>query len=362
MHTPPLAQKRGQDSFPARWAPLLVCVAALVTLGETAAVAQPLRVCCSVPDLASLVEAVGGEQVSASSFAKGTEDAHFVEAKPSLVKALNRADLLVLVGLGLEDGWSPVLLQSARNPAVLQGAAGHLDASKAIQPLERASGVIDRSLGDVHAGGNPHYLLDPICGLQVARLIRDKLSSLRPDQAAYFDQRYQAFRQRAHVLLVGEQLAKKYKPDDIPKLALLFERGKLADYLKTQGEDGQLGGWLGQMLPFHGTKAVDDHNLWPYFSRRFGLSILAHMEPKPGIPPTMQHLGVVAEQMRTQRVPVILANPYYDPRHAQFLASNTGAKVVNAAHQVGSRTGTDDYLSLIDYDVRQVVAALQAKP
>jgi ABC-type Zn uptake system ZnuABC Zn-binding protein ZnuA len=324
----------------------------------TAAHAQGLQVCCSVPDLASLVKAVGGDNVSVTAFAKGTEDPHFIEAKPSFVKSLNQANLLVMLGLEMEAGWSPVVLQSARNQAVLPGAAGYLDASTAIRPLEVPTGVIDRSMGDVHAGGNPHYLLDPICGMQVARLIRDKLSELRPDQKAYFDQRYEEFCRRMGEMLVGEQLAKKYKLDDIPKLCLLFEHGKLEPYLKSQHEESLLGGWLGMMLPYYGTKAVDDHNMWPYFARRFGLRVVAHMEPKPGVPPTTQHLGTVAQQMRAEQVRLVLANPYYDPGHAQFLASNAGAKIANVAHQVGSRPGTDDYLSMVDYNVRQLVAAL----
>jgi ABC-type Zn uptake system ZnuABC Zn-binding protein ZnuA len=296
--------------------------------------------------------------VSVTAFAKGTEDPHFIEAKPSFVKSLSQANLLVMLGLGMEVGWSPVVLQSARNQAVNFGSAGYLDASTAIRPLEVPTGVIDRSMGDVHAGGNPHYLLDPICGMQVGRLIRDKLSELRPNQKVYFDQRYEAFCRRTGELLVGEPLAKKYKRDDIPKLALLFEYGKLEPYLKSQNEDALLGGWLGMMLPYYGTKAVDDHNMWPYFARRFGLRVVAHMEPKPGVPPTTRHLGTVSQQMRAEQVHLILANPYYDPRHAQFLASSTGAKIVNVAHQVGSRPGTDDYLSMVDYNVRQVVTAL----
>ena len=196
--------------------------------------------------------------------------------------------------------------------------------------------------------------------MQVARLIRDKLIELRPGDKNYFDERYEAFCQKTGELLVGEALAKQYKRDDIPKLALLFEHGKLGTFLKSQRQDALLGGWLGMMLPYYGTKAVDDHNMWPYFARRFGLRIVAHMEPKPGVPPTTQHLGTVAGQMRAEQVHLVLANPYYDPRHAQFLASNTGAKIVNVAHQVGSRTGTDDYLSMVDYNVHQLAAALGA--
>jgi ABC-type Zn uptake system ZnuABC Zn-binding protein ZnuA len=339
-----------------------VVAIALGLLADSVAHAQRLQVCCSVPDLASLVQTVGGEHVSVTTFAKGTEDPHFLEAKPSFVRALNQANLLVMLGLEMEAGWSPVVLQNARNGAVLAGSPGYLDASTAIRPLDVPTGTIDRSQGDVHPGGNPHYLLDPICGMQVARLIRDKLTELRPEQKAYFNERYEAFCRRAGELLVGEPLARKYKPDDIPKLVLLFEYGKLEPYLKSQKEDSLLGGWLGMMLPYYGTKAVDDHNMWPYFARRFGLRVVAHMEPKPGIPPTTQHLGSVAQQMRAEQVRVILANPYYDPRHAQFLASNSGAKIVNAAHQVGARPGTDDYLSMVDYNVRQLVAALKDSP
>jgi ABC-type Zn uptake system ZnuABC Zn-binding protein ZnuA len=338
---------------------LIACVAT-VLLSTAAAQAQRLSVCCSVPDLASLVQAIGGENVSVTAFAKGTEDPHFVEAKPSFVKSLSQANLLVMLGLGMEDGWSPVVLQSARNPAVASGAAGYLDASSAIRPLDVPAGVIDRSQGDVHIGGNPHYLLDPICGMQVARLIRDKLTELRPNQKALCEQRCEDFCRRMGVLLIGEPLAKKYKVDDYPKLALLFEHGKLEPYLKSQREDALLGGWLGMMLPYFGTKAVDDHNMWPYFARRFGVRVIAHMEPKPGVPPTTQHLGAVAQQMRTELARIVLANPYYDPRHAQFLAASAGAKIVNVAHQVGSRPGTDDYLSMVDYNVRQLASALAA--
>jgi len=341
-----------------RWA-LFALVIAWGPAWTAPARAQTLQVCTSVPDLADLVRQVGGQRVSVTAFAKGTEDPHFLEAKPSFVKSLNRANLLVMVGLSLEAGWSPVVLQNARNGAVLPGSPGYLEAAAAIRPLDVPTGPIDRSMGDVHPGGNPHFLLDPICGLQVARLICDRLSQLEPGQKAYFEERYEAFGRRLGEDLVGPQLARKYKIDDYPKLALLFEYQKLEPYLKSQQEDRLLGGWLGQMLPYHGTKVVDDHTLWPYFARRFGLQIVAHLEPKPGIPPTTQHLASVVQIMRAQRVRLIFASPYFDLRHAQFVASNTGAAVVPMAHQVGSRAGADDYLAMVDYNVRQVVKAIE---
>ena len=317
---------------------------------------QPLQVCATVPELGSLVREVGGDQVAVTVFAKGTEDSHFVEAKPSFIKTLSQCNLYVQMGMELEMGWAPVLLQNARNGRVLPGTRGYLDASNAITPLDVPTGPVDRSMGDVHPAGNPHYLLDPVNGLKVARLIREKLIELRPERRPSFEQRYEAFRQRLGVALVGETLAQKYDPE---KLAILYEAGKLADFLKAQGDAGQLSGWLGLLRPYYGAKVVADHNLWPYFARRFGLSVVEFLEPKPGLPPTTKHLNEVIELMRAQRIRLALANPYFDPRAAQVVAQQTGARIVKMAHQVGARPGTDDYLQMVDYNVRQLAAALR---
>jgi len=210
-------------------------------------------------------------------------------------------------------------------------------------------------MGDVHPSGNPHYLLDPLNGLKAAQLIRDKLSELRPGKRQYFAERYDAFRQRLGRALVGEALAQKY---DIERLALLQEQGRLASYLKQQGDDTLLAGWLGAMLPYSGTKVVDEHALWPYFARRFGIQVIGHMEPLPGVPPTTKHLSELIEQMRADHVRVVMTLAYYDPRHARFVSERTGARVAPLAHQVGARDGTDDYLRMFDYNVHQLVAAL----
>jgi ABC-type Zn uptake system ZnuABC Zn-binding protein ZnuA len=320
--------------------------------------ARPLRVATTVPDLGSLVREIGGDQVAVTVFAKGTEDFHSIEAKPSFIKTLSEADLFIQMGMEMEQGWVPVLQQNARNAKVLPGARGFLDASMVITPLEVPSGTVDRSMGDVHPAGNPHYLVDPINGLLVAQLIRNKLIELRPERQKYFEERYSNFRQRLGAALVGEALAKKY---DVEKLAVLFEAGKLSDFLRSQGEESLLGGWFALMLPYRGAKVVADHNTWPYFARRFGISVIGFLEPKPGLPPTTRHLNELIENMRPQGVKVILANPYFDPRFAQFVAERTGAQVVNIAHMVGARPGTNDYISMIDYDVRQLAGALRGR-
>jgi hypothetical protein len=167
--------------------------------------------------------------------------------------------------------------------------------------------------------------------------------------------RYEAFRRKIGEGLVGGPLAAKY---DAEKLALLAERGALDGFLESQGDAARLGGWLAQLRKARGAKAVDDHPIWAYLARRFGFAIVGHMEPKPGIPPTTKHLGMLVELMRRDGVRAILASAYYDPRHARFLAEQTGVGVANLANQVGARPGTDDYVAMIDYDVRELARVL----
>lgn len=317
---------------------------------------KPLAVCATVPELGSIVREIGGEQVAVEVFTKPTEDPHFTPARPSLIKALNGCAMLAEVGMELEVGWLPLLVKNARNDTVLAGGPGFFDASTAIAPLDVPSGTIDRSMGDVHPFGNPHYLLDPVNGMLVARAVHDKLAELRPSAQKYFDERLASFRKRVATALVGDTLAAKY---DVEKLALLAEHGKLVEFLRGQGEEKALGGWLGLVAADYGAKVIDDHPMWPYFARRFGLVVAGHLEPKPGIPPTTKHLAEIVAQMKNEGIRVVLASAYYDPRHAAFVAEQSGAHVLAMANQAGARPGTDDYLGFVDYNVHQVVAGLQ---
>ncbi|MFT5042981.1 MAG: ABC-type Zn2+ transport system substrate-binding protein/surface adhesin, partial [Hyphomicrobiaceae bacterium] len=155
--------------------------------------------------------------------------------------------------------------------------------------------------------------------------------------------------------LVGDSLASRY---DAFKLAALAEKGALAGFLEQQGDQAALGGWLGAMLPLYGAPVIDDHAVWSYFAARFGLKIVGHLEPKPGVPPTTMHLKSVIDTMNSKHVRAVLASPYYDPRHAEFVGKATGAAVAHLAHQTGGIEGTDDYIAMIDYNVRATVAAL----
>ena len=329
---------------------VLACLLASVSLA-----AEPLRVCATVPELGSLAEEIGGAEVAVTVFTKGTESPHFTVPKPSFVKALNACHVYVQIGLELEIGWAPALLQGARNPGILPGGTGFIDASEAVSTLGVPSGRIDRSMGDVHPGGNPHYLLDPLNGLRVAALLRDRFVALRPESEPHFAARYADFRQRLGAALVGEALSRKY---DFEKLALLGEHGRLVDFLDSQGDTALLGGWLAALRPHAGTKVVAEHDAWAYFAARFGLQVIAFLEPIPGVPPTTSHLGTVIERMRAEQVGVVLAIAYYDPRYARFVSEKTGASVVPIAHQVDARPGAGDYLSMTDYNVRQLAAAL----
>jgi ABC-type Zn uptake system ZnuABC Zn-binding protein ZnuA len=316
---------------------------------------KPIQVCATVPDLGNLAQEIGADQVKITVFAKSQEDPHFIEAKPSFIKALSQADLFLQIGMELEIGYVPVLLQNARNNRVLFGAPGYVDCSKVITPLEIPTGVVDRSMGDVHPSGNPHYLLDPLDGLRVARLIRDRLMELRPEKKPSFEERYTMLNRKIGDALVGEKLARKY---EFEKLARLSEEGKLEAFLKEQKEEGSLGGWLAMMLAYRGSKVVADHNLWAYLARRVRISLVGFLEPKPGISPTTKHLQALVEMMKAEGVKVILSSPYFEIRYAQFVSKNTGAKIVPLAHQVGSRPGTDSYIRMIDYNVRELAKAL----
>ena len=320
---------------------------------------EPLRVCATTPDLGALAKAVGGDAVAVTTFTQGPEDPHFLEARPNMIRATSRADVLIEVGLELEVGWLPLLTDNARNAAVLAGAPGRIDASTVITKLGVPQGIVDRSHGDVHAGGNPHFFADPLCGLRVAALLRDRFGELRPAAKAAFAHNYDDFRARLCAAMVGAPLATLYD-NDVDRLAALFAHGKLADVLKQQGDLDKLGGWFGALLPFRGAKVVADHDLWPYFAERFGLQVVAYFEPKPGVAPTTAHLEHVVEQMRADRVLVVLSAPYFAPQHAEFVARATGARIAAMAHQVGGRPGCDDYIAFVDHNVREVAAALKS--
>ena len=316
----------------------------------TAAVSAPLRVVATTPDLGSLVATIGGGEVELTTLVKGPQDPHAIEPRPSFITKLHRADALVLTGMELEQGWVPPLLRSARNPEILPGAPGYVDASSAIRPLEQPAAGTDRSMGDVHPLGNPHYLTDPIRGVRVAALLRERFATLRPAAADGFGARFAAFERETAERLAGPELVVAHGAGAV--LAAV-ERGGLAS---LAGGDAP-GGWLGR-LPASGPLAIEDHQFWAYFAERFGVQLVGRLEPQPGIAPSTRHLGEVVELVDARSVGLILASPYFDPRHARWVAERTGAEVVPLAHQPGARDEAQDYLGTIDYNVRVLAEAI----
>jgi zinc/manganese transport system substrate-binding protein len=299
----------------------LLSVVTLAALAAAAPAANAaVNVIASTEDLADLTREVGGDKVKVEAIARGYQDPHFVEAKPSFILKLAKADLLVVVGRELEIGWLPPLVQQSRNAKIQPGAEGYLDASLTAKILEIPTGQITRAMGDVHPQGNPHYWLDPGNGRHIAKAIADKLSKMAPADAAYYASRYADFDKR------------------------------LAEAEKR---------WDAQMAPYKGVKIVTYHRSWPNFTDRFGLDVIGYVEPRPGIPPSPSHTLDLIAEMKRQNVKLILVEPYFDLKTPNSIARETGATVLVLAPSVGGDKDITDFLKLFDHDVDLVVSALK---
>lgn len=299
---------------------LWLSLLALVVAGATAQ--AKLNVVATTPDLGSIAREIGGDHIDLTILAKPTEDPHFVDAKPSLIVKLNRADVLIEGGAELEIGWLPRLLDESRNSKLAAGAPGHVVCSQGVQ-LKEIPTTLDRSRGDIHAAGNPHYVVDPVNAKIVAQNIATAFSAL------------------------DEKSADAY-------------RANLKKF--TDALDAKLAEWQKELEPFKGQQVVAYHNSWLYFGDRFGLKIDLFLEPKPGVPPTPGHLAEVIMQMKADKVHVILVDPYLNRRTAETVAARTGATVVDVTQFPGGVKGTEGgYIALMDYLVNAVAKALAAK-
>ncbi len=293
-------------------------LAALVS-GAAPALAA-VNVVTTTEDLAALAREVGGDKVNVEAIARGYQDPHFVDPKPSFILKLHSADLLIAVGRELEIGWLPPLVQQSRNAKIQPGADGYLDASLNVKILELPTGQITRAMGDVHPQGNPHYWLDPDNGRRVAQAIQAKLATMDKASSAYFAQRYADFDKR------------------------LTEASKR---------------WDAALAPYKGTKIVTYHRSWPNFADRFGLDVIGYVEPRPGIPPSPSHTLDLINEMKRQNVKLILVEPYFDLKTPQSIGRETGAEVLMLPPSVGGAKEVTDYIGLFDYDVNAVVAAIK---
>jgi len=296
----------------------LAGAALLITVGAAEAA---LNVVTTTSDLASIVSEVGGDKIAVESLARGYQDPHFVEAKPSFVLKLNKADLLVVVGRDLEIGWLPALINQARNARIQPGADGYFDASLTAKILDLPTGQLTRAMGDVHPLGNPHYWLDPENGRRIAKAVQAKLSQKDPANAPYYAQR-------------------------------------AADFDRRLSEAQQR--WKSMMAPYKGIKVVTYHRSWANFADAFGIDVIGYVEPKPGIPPTPQHTLDVIQAMRAQGIKLIIVEPYFDSKTPNSIASQTGGNVLVLPPSVGGVPAASDYLKLFDTNISLLVGAIKS--
>lgn len=291
----------------------LALAVGMVSAGGPRTAQAAVKVVATVPGLAALVKEVGGIHVTVKSFTQPTQDPHFVDARPNLALELNRADLLVLVGLQLEVGWLRTLLVGARNARVQPGAAGYLDTSQFVSLMQVSSGPIDRSQGDIHPGGNPHYLADPRAGAAVAKGIAARLAAIDPVNRGTYEVNLAAF---------------------LTRLAAARQ------------------GWEERLAPLRGAPVIAYHQTWAYVANWLGLETIGFLEPKPGIPPNPQHVARLLEFARERRVRAVLQEEYYPDKTARLVAEKIPAPLL----RVPGGPHIDRGESYVDYLARMVLA------
>src|SRR5450759_2064616 len=293
-------------------------LAALLLAAAPAQAASKINVMTATQDLAAIAREVGGDLITADSIAMGYQDPHFVESKPSFLLKLQKADLLVTVGLHLEIGWLPPLITQSRHAKIQPAQSGYMEMSQFCNILEIPQGQVTRAMGDVHPMGNPHYWLNPDNGRRIAKALADRFSAMQPANAAQFAQRYAEF-----------------------------------DKHLTKAEKG----WEAKLAPYKGRKVVTYHRSWPNFCEHFGLNVVDYVEPKPGIPPTPAHTLDLINLMKREGIKLILVEPYFDLRTPNSVADKTGGQVVVLLPSVGGVKQVQDYFQLFDYDVELLVNA-----
>lgn len=293
----------------------------IVTLALNVQAAERLRVITSTPDFAAIAAEVGGDQVDVLSLAKGTQNPHFVDARPSFIVELSKADLLVEGGLELEIGWLPPLLLSARNPNIQPNAPGRVVAALNVPVLEVPTFRVDRSMGDVHPAGNPHFTLDPDNGKIVAETIADALIHIHPQDTAVFQANLERFKNTL---------------------------------------DAKIQQWVVQMEPFRGAKVVSYHKSYNYFIERFGLELAGTVEPKPGVPPSPAHVEALTTLMKAQGVRVVMLEPYYVRALPDVISHETGAQILVLPTMPGGRPEVQTYADVFQYNINALTNALRA--
>ena len=292
----------------------------LLIVGWASIAHAKLNIVATTPDLGAIAREIGKDKVDVTSIAKPTEDPHFVDAKPSFIVKLNKADMLIDGGLQLEMGWLAPLVQSARNNKIMPGNAGYMAASTGIHPLEVAAMETTRAMGDIHPCGNPHFMLDPANGKIFAAQLGERMCQIDKENSSYYKENVKDFMQRL---------------------------------------DRKLAEWQKAMEPFRGTKVVTYHKTFSYFAQRFNLNVVGELEQKPGVPPSPTHINGLVPMMKGEGVKLIIVEEFRERKTPEFVASQTGAKIIILPIMVGGQKETEDYLSFFDYNIGKIVSALK---
>jgi zinc/manganese transport system substrate-binding protein len=298
-----------------------ISVSSIALFGASSLAWAKINVVTTLPSFADIATQVGGDEVSVRPLTKGTQDPHFVDAKPDLILYLNKADLLIRAGLGLEDGWLPPLLTGSRNGKIQIGSQGDLDVSTLIPLKEVPKGRLDRASGDVHPGGNPHFMLDPRNGVIFARGLAERLGEIEPSKADDFKKRADAYVKKLQEKIAGWE--KAYKP------------------------------LLG------GKPVVTYHKSWVYFTDWVGMREVEHVEPKPGIPPSPEHVVRLIRTMRELKVKLILMEPFYPKGVAEDVARQTGAKLLVLPAEVNGSSEAKTYIDVFEAIFNGLKGAVQ---
>jgi zinc/manganese transport system substrate-binding protein len=322
---------------------------------------KKVKVMCTLPTLKSLAEEVGGDRVEVIALAKGDQDPHTVTPTPILMRRTREAELFIENGFSLEP-WADEVANGSGNSRIFRGASGRIIAGTGISTLEIPS-VLTRELGDIHPQGNPHIWLDPLLAKVEAASIAEALKRIDPSGADYYASRLDSFNKRIDFALFGPDLIKIL---GIQKLTRLAWSGDLHNFLDSNKLDGKplssfKGGWLKQAEALRGIKAVEFHKVWVYFARVFGIQLTGTVEERPGIPPGPQHVRQVTELIRSQKIPLIMVDNFYDPALPNSISRQTGAAVVLLPNQVEGEPAIKSYFDLIDHLILKLTEALKGK-
>lgn len=293
-----------------KWLTAVVLSSIALAAPTPARAAAKLRVVTSIETLAALAREVGRDRISVEPLARGYQDPHFVQGKPSLVVTLNRADVIIYVGLDLEVGWLPPLIQQSRNGKIQRGQPGNIDCSTAIRVEDIPSVPADqlRALGDIHPLGNPHYWIPPDNAVAIARLIVQRLGQLDPAGIATY-------------------------------------HAQLEDFVKRVA--ARRSDWERRATPLRGTRIVTYHKSWSYVARWLGLAEIGYIEPKPGVPASTQHTALLIELMRSQGVRLVIEELFYPRNLAQLIGEKAGARLVVLPSDVGAEPTIKTYFDLV---------------